>query len=152
MGIKIIATNKKAFHDYEILDRMEVGIVLSGDEVKSIRLGHISLIGSYAIFHGNELILINCNISPYKQAFEKKEDLASRSRKLLLHRKELDQLTGAIARKGVTLIPLKIYFNEKNRIKIELGIAKHKKAADKKQELKERDIRREAEREIKKSF
>ncbi|MEX0940343.1 MAG: SsrA-binding protein SmpB [Candidatus Babeliales bacterium] len=150
MGIKIIAQNKKAFHDYEILERLEAGIVLTGDEVKSIRKGHISLVGSYAVFHDRELMLLNCTIAPYEQAFQKRDDLSTRSRKLLMHRRELDQLAGGVAKKGITIVPLKMYLNEKGLIKIELGIAKHKKAADKRRELKERDIKKETAREIKK--
>lgn len=149
MGIKIIAQNKKAFHDYEILENLEAGIVLKGDEVKSVRAGHVSLNGAYGVFHGNELMLVNCSITPYARAFDKKDDNATRSRKLLLHRKELDQLAGGITRKGITIVPLKMYLSDRGRVKVELGIAKHKKAADKKQELRERDIGRETARAIK---
>jgi SsrA-binding protein len=148
--MKIIVQNKKAFHDYEILDRIEAGIVLTGDEVKSIRAGNISLSGSYGAFHQGELMLLNCTIAAYKQAFQKKDDVATRSRKLLLHRRELDRLAGDIARQKITIIPLKLYFSESNRIKVELGIAKHKNASDKKRDLKERDIKRETARELKK--
>ena len=148
--MKIIAQNKKALHDYEILDRIEAGIVLTGDEVKSIRAGHVSLIGSYATFHKGELMLLNCTISAYKQAYQKRDDEATRSRKLLLHRRELDKLAGEIARKGITVVPLKIYLSKRNLIKVELGVAKHKKFADKKKVLKERDIKRETARELKK--
>ncbi|MGE0206460.1 MAG: SsrA-binding protein SmpB [Candidatus Babeliales bacterium] len=148
--MKIIAQNKKAFHDYSMVDTLEAGIVLSGDEVKSIRAGHVSLVGSYATIHQGELFLLNCNISAYKQAFEKRDDLATRSRKLLIHKHELDKITGQIAQKGITVVPLKIYLNEKGRIKVELGIAKHKNAPDKKKALKERDIKRETSRELKK--
>jgi SsrA-binding protein len=147
--MKIIAQNKKAFHDYEILDQLEAGIVLTGDEVKSIRAGHVSLIGSYAIITKGELFLLNCSITPYAQAYQKKDDDKTRSRKLLVSRRELNRLAGDISRKGVTLIPLKIYLNERSLIKLAIGIAKHKKAADKKAVLKEKDIRRETARELK---
>jgi SsrA-binding protein len=147
--MKIITQNKKAFFDYEISDRLEAGIVLTGDEVKSLREGHVSLIGSFATVHGGELFLINCNITPYERAYTKSDELASRSRKLLLHRRQLDRLIGDISKKGVTLVPLKLYFNDKNMIKIEIGIGKHKKAIGKKQAIKERDIDRQARREIK---
>lgn len=146
--MKIIASNKKAYHDYDIHSTIEAGIVLTGDEVKSIRAGHVSLVGAYAVFHKGELFLINCRISPYERAFQKDEDQATRSRKLLLNKRELDKLVGEVARKGVTIVPLKLYF-KKHLVKVELGIAKHKKAAGKKAELRERDIRRQAEREIK---
>lgn len=148
--MKLITKNKQAYFDYHILDTLEAGIVLAGDEVKSIRAGHVSLAGSYATFRGRELMLINCNISPYAKAFEKRDDqAATRSRKLLLHKRELDRLAGEVARKGVTIVPLSIYLSERNRIKVQLGIAKHKKAVDKKKELKERDIKRETERQLK---
>lgn len=148
--MKVITQNKKAFHEYSILDRIEAGIVLKGDEVKSIRAGHVSLVGAYATFHQGELNLINCNISPYKQAYDKREDVSTRSRKLLLHKQELNKLVGQIAQKGITVVPLKIYINERGLIKVELGIAKHKKMAEKKKALKERDIKRETARELKK--
>jgi len=147
--MKIIAQNKKALFDYEILDRMEAGVVLSGDEVKSIRQGHVSLIGSYATMHQGELMLLNCLIAPYKQAYQVKDGQETRSRKLLLHRREIDRLAGDIAQKGITIVPLKIYLSKKGLIKVELGIAKHKKKADKKKALKERDIKRETARELK---
>jgi SsrA-binding protein len=148
--MKIITQNKKAFHEYHILDKLETGIVLTGDEVKSIRAGHVNLTGSYATVHNGELFLLNCNISPYKQAFDKREDQSTRSRKLLLHKRELNKIIGQIAQKGITVVPLKIYLNERGLIKVELGIAKHKNVADKKQALKERDIKRETSRELKK--
>src|SRR3990167_1869555 len=147
--MKIIAQNKKAFFDYEVLERLETGIVLTGDEVKSLRQGQISLVGSFATVHDGELYMINARIALYKQAFQKNEDLAERRRKLLLHRHQLNQLIGDISKKGITLVPLKIYFNEKGRVKIDLGICKHRKAAGKKQVLKERDIRKETSRELK---
>ena len=147
--MKILTQNKKAFHEYHILDRIEAGIVLTGNEVKSIRAGHISLVGSYATVHNGELFLLNCTISPYKQAFDKKDDQSTRSRKLLLHKAELNKFIGQIAQKGITIVPLKIYLNPRGLIKVELGIAKHKKMADKKKDLKERDIKRETARELK---
>jgi len=145
--MKVIAKNKKAFFDYNILDTIEAGIVLTGDEVKSLRAGKVSLTGAFATVHGGELFLINCNISSYAHAYEKKEDTSKRSRKLLLHRKEINRIVGDISKKGVTIVPLKLYF-KKGKVKVELGICKHKKAPDKKQALKERDIRRETEREL----
>ncbi len=146
--MKIIAQNKKAFHEYTVLEHLEAGIVLTGDEVKSVRAGHISLNGAYANVHQGELFLINCNITPYARAYQKKDD-ATKSRKLLVHKRELMQLIGDISRKGITIIPLKIYLNEKNLVKVDLGLCKHKKAADRKQEIKERDIKRETVRALK---
>ena len=147
--MKIIAKNKKAFHDYEILDRLEAGIVLTGDEVKAIRAGHISLVGTYATVHNNELYLLNAQITPYSHAYTKSDEHARRSRKLLLHRRQLNKLMADIARKGFTIIPLKVYISGKGKVKIELGIAKHRKAHGIKQLLKERDIDRETRRELK---
>lgn len=150
--MKILAQNKKAFHDYQIIDRIEAGIVLSGDEVKSIRAGHVSLTGSFAHMQQGELWLKNCHITPYKQAYDaprRQEEYALRNRKLLLSKRELNRLVGDIARQGITVVPLKIYLNSKNLIKVEVGIAKGKKLADKRQALKEKDIKRQTEREIK---
>lgn len=150
--MKIVATNKKAFFDYEVLEKMEAGIVLKGDEVKSLRAGHCSLIGAFATFHKGELFLLNANITTYKHAYQKDDLETTVSRKLLLHKRELMRLIGDISRKGITIIPLKIYFNDKSKVKVELGICKHKKAPDKKQAIKERDIKRETQREIKKVY
>lgn len=146
--MKVISKNKKAFHDYEVLDVLEAGLVLNGNEVKSLRAGQVSLSGSYAVVKDAELYLLNCNISAYAQAYQKNDD-PLRSRKLLLHRRELHRLIGDISRRGVTIVPLQLYFNKKNFVKVELGICKHKKAADKRQELKERDVERQTRREVK---
>jgi SsrA-binding protein len=147
--MKIITQNKKALFDYEIYDRLEAGIVLTGDEVKSLREGHVSLVGAFATVHEGELWLINCNVTPYARAYQKSDERATRSRKLLLHKRELNRLIGDISKKGVTIVALKLYFTSKNIVKVELGIGKHKKAAGKKQAIKERDIDRQARREIK---
>jgi len=145
--MKVIAENRKAFFDYEILDRLEAGIVLRGDEVKAIRAGQVSLVGSFAAITNGQLFLLNCNISPYSHAYQKDDD-RTRSRKLLVHKKELNKLIGDISRKGITVIPLKLYLNDRGLIKVDLGIAKHKKAVNKKESIKERDIKRQAAREI----
>lgn len=147
--MKLITKNKKAFFDYEILDTIEAGIVLTGDEVKSLRAGNVSLVGAFATVHGGALNLINCTIAPYAQAYQKKEELAGRTRTLLLHKKELDRLIGDISKKGVTIVPLSLYFNKRNFVKVELGVCKAKKAAGKKLAIKERDIKRETSRELK---
>jgi SsrA-binding protein len=148
--MKVITQNKKAFFDYEILDRIEAGIVLNGNEVKSIRAGHISLMGAFAHIKEGELFLVNASITPYAMAYQKKDEEAARTRKLLVKKRELNRLVGDISRKGITVIPLKVYINERGLIKIELGIGKHKKSVEKKQALKERDIKRETSRELKK--
>ena len=147
--MKILAQNKKALFDYEILERFEAGIVLTGDEVKSVKAGHASLAGSFATINQGELFLLNCSITPYGAAHDKKQE-PTRSRKLLVHKRELNRLVGDISRKGVTLIPLKLYSNDRNMIKVEVGIGKHKKAAGKKEAIRERDIKRETQRELKK--
>ena len=146
--MKIIAQNKKAFHDYDILERLETGIVLSGDEVKALRAGHLSLTGSFATIHDHELFLLNAHIAPYSHAYSKSEEAARRTRKLLVHKRELLRIIAEVAKKGVTLIPLKIYFNEKGKVKVDLGICKHKKAHGIKEAIKERDIERETRREL----
>lgn len=146
--MKIISKNKKAFFDYEVLDKIEAGIVLTGDEVKSLRAGHVNLTGSFANVHQGELFMVNCHITPYDKAYKKDEDTAKRSRKLLVHKRELNKLVGDISRKGITVIPLIIYFKN-SKVKVELGLCKHRKASGKKQMLKERDIKRETSREMK---
>lgn len=147
--MKIITLNRKATFDYEILDRIEAGVVLTGDEIKSIRAGGISLKDSYATIHDGQIQLLNCYIAPYSHAYEKK-DLSRRSRRLLLHRKQINKIIGEVSRKGLTLIPLKMYYGNRGYVKIEIGICKHKKKTDKKQAIKERDIKRETDREMKK--
>ncbi len=147
--MKLIAQNKKAFFEYEVLDKLEAGIVLTGDEVKSLRAGQVSLVGSFAVLKQGEMFLINCNISTYEKAYTKVKEDATRSRKLLLHKREVDRLVGDISRKGLTIVPLSLYFNKRNIVKVELGLCKPKKAAGKKQAIKERDIDRQTKREIK---
>ena len=147
--MKIIAQNKKALFDYEILDRIEAGIVLSGDEVKAAKAGHVNLTGSFATIKNNELFLLNAHISPYERAFQKKEEEATRSRKLLVSRRQLFNIMADISRKGITIVPLKMYANQRGLIKVEIALAKHKKPAGKKASLKEKDIKRETERQLK---
>lgn len=149
--MKIITQNKKAYHDYDILEKIEAGIVLTGDEVKSLRAGQVSLVGSFAAIRNGELTLVNCRIAPYAKAYQKSEEMASRTRVLLLHKHQILKLLGEIAQKGITVVPLMFYLNDKSKIKVQLGVAKHKKAPDRKKELKERDIKRETSRAMKES-
>ncbi len=149
--MKIITSNKKAYFNYTIQDTIEAGIVLTGDEVKSIRANNMALGDAFATVHDGEIQLLNCYIGPYSHAYSK-ADLSRRTRTLLLKRKEINRLIGDLSRKGLTLVPLKAYFNARGYIKLELGLAKHKKAVDKKQTLKERDIKREVERDSKIRF
>lgn len=148
--MKVIIQNKKALFDYEILYTVEAGIVLTGDEVKSLRANRGSLNGSFATVKGTELFLLNCNIPVYTHAYLKDEDTALRTRKLLLNRAELNKLLGEVSKKGMTILPLKLYFNSKSLVKVELGVGRHRKSHDKKELLKERDIARETRREMKK--
>ena len=136
--MKIITQNKKAFFDYEILDTIETGIVLTGDEVKSLRAGHISLPGSFGNIHDGELYMINCHIAPYSHSYSKADEQLARNR-----------IIGEVSQKGVTLVPLKLYFNNKGKVKVDLAICKHKKARVQKEEIKERDIQRQTRRELK---
>lgn len=146
--MKLISNNKKAFHNYTVLDTLEVGVVLTGDEVKSIRAGKISIDESFALIKNNELVLLNCYIAPYSHAYSK-DDVSRRTRVLLAQKRQIIKLVGEVSKKGVALIPLKIYLNEKGLVKLSLGIAKHKQAHSKRQELREKDIKRSTEREIK---
>ena len=149
--MKIIAQNKKAYHDYIILEKIEAGIVLTGDEVKSLRAGQVSLVGSFAAIRNGELTLVNCRIAPYEKAYQKNEEMAARTRVLLLHKRQILRLLGEIAQKGITVVPLSFYFTGKSLVKVELGVAKHKNAPSRKKELKERDIKRETSRAMKES-
>ncbi len=147
--IKVVAQNKKARHDYFIEQTLEAGIVLSGTEVKSIRLGKVNLKDSYASVDHGEVILSGMHISPYEQGnIFNKEPM--RQRKLLLHRYEINKLIGLIQQKGLTLVPLQLYF-KRGKVKIELGVAKGKKLFDKRDDIAERDAKREMDRKMKES-
>jgi SsrA-binding protein len=147
--MRIIAKNKKADYNYEILERMEAGISLLGTEVKSIRDGKISLKESYAEIKEGEIFLINCNISPYEPASRFNHD-PRRERKLLLHRREIKRLIGKIQEKGLTLVPTKVFFNDKGKVKIEVSLGKGKRAYEKREAIRERDRKRELRAELKK--
>lgn len=136
----IISNNPKAYHDYFIEDTIECGIALVGTEVKSIREGKVNLKDSFAMIKNAELFLHNMHISPYKQGSFSNVD-PMRTRKLLLHKKEIIKLSNQIAQKGVTLVPVSLYFN-KNRVKLELAIAKGKKLYDKRQDIAKKDAAR----------
>ncbi|RME93787.1 MAG: SsrA-binding protein SmpB [Candidatus Hydrogenedentota bacterium] len=144
---KEIVVNKKARFNYEILETYEAGIVLVGSEIKSIRQKKISITEAYAVFKRNELFLINARIEPYEHANIYNHD-PLRPRKLLLHRKELNKLQGKLAQKGWVLIPLKVILKNQ-KAKVILGLGRAKKKHDKRQVIKERDIRRDMERELK---
>lgn len=135
---KVIAENRKARFSYEILDTFEAGIALAGSEVKSLRRGASNIAESYASEHGGELFIINAYIPGYAQAnrFNHEE---RRPRKLLMHKREIQKLIGAVRREGMTLVPLKLYFNDKGRAKLQLALARGKKLHDKRETEKARD-------------
>lgn len=135
--------NRKARYEYEILDTFEAGIVLQGCEVKSVRAGKVSLAEAFCRFVGNELFLVNCNISPYPQAGVSQILSPTRQRKLLLNRAELRRLHGKVTTKGLTIIPLRIY-SKGSLMKLEIALVRGKKAADKRKTIRERDLQRES--------
>ncbi|MCR4436203.1 MAG: SsrA-binding protein SmpB [Clostridiales bacterium] len=145
--IKVAAQNKKARHEYFIEQTLEAGIVLSGTEVKSIRLGKVNLKDSYASVENGEVIISGMHISPYEQGNIFNKD-PIRDRKLLLHRYEINKLIGYTQQKGMTLVPLQIYF-KKGKVKVELGVARGKKLYDKREDMAERDVKREIDRKLK---
>jgi len=146
--MKVIAKNKKAFFNYELLESFEAGVSLLGSEVKSIREGRISLKESYAEVKDGEVFLLNCNISPYEAANRFNHE-PRRQRKLLLHRREIKRLTGKIKEKGLTLVPTKVMINDKGKIKVEIALAKGKRAYQKRETIRERDRDREMRAELK---
>ncbi|MCX7045091.1 MAG: SsrA-binding protein SmpB [Candidatus Sumerlaeota bacterium] len=144
---RVIATNRRAWHDYFVERSIEVGIELRGTEVKSLREGKASLVDSFAVADKGEIWVHDIHIPPYTQGNRWNVD-AKRPRRLLLHRAEINKLIGAASQSGYTLIPLRFYFNDRNRAKIELGLCRGKRAYDKRQAIKERDERREQQREM----
>lgn len=136
-----VLENRRARHDYEILETYEAGIVLKGTEVKSLRAGKVDFTGSFAKFENGELYLENLYIAPYEKGSYTNVD-PRRKRKLLLHRYELNRLRGRVEQKGLTLVPLKIYFNERGYAKVLLGLGRGKKAYEKKADDKRQAVRR----------
>ncbi len=139
---KLIAENRRARFDYFLEQTYEAGLSLTGTEVKALREGRANIAESYASAEGRELVLINAYIPEYGPANQFNHD-PRRPRKLLLHRKEIDKMLGAVQRDGRTLVPTKLYFNDKGRVKLELALAKGKKAHDKREVAAERDWKRE---------
>jgi SsrA-binding protein len=138
---KVVATNRKAFHNFSILERYEAGLVLQGTEVKSLREGLVNFKDCYAAVDNGEAWLIGCHISPYHHGSDANHD-PERRRKLLLHRREIGRLVGKVAERGLTLVPLRLYFKQ-GRAKVELGLARGKKLHDKRAAIRDRDERRE---------
>jgi len=139
--MKAIITNRKAFRDFNILQTIECGIELRGSEVKSLRAGKVTMDDSFARVEEGEVILYNTHISPYEQASYLNVE-ADRQRKLLLHKKEIAKLEASLMQKGLTLVPLKAYFNDRGFVKVELGLARGKKLYDKRVDIKKRESQR----------
>ncbi len=146
--VKVFTVNRKARHDFHIEETLEMGMALTGSEVKSIRESHVNLRDSYAQFKGDELFLVGVHISPYTHGNYFNHD-PLRERKLLAHKRELTRLKGKVAERGFTLVPLSIYLTDRGKIKVEVGLARGKLQRDRRHELQERDMRREAERAMK---
>lgn len=146
--MKNITLNKKALHEYEILEKFEAGMVLRGSEVKSIREGKVNLKDAYVLIRNREAILMNSHIAAYSNASYNNHE-PERERKLLLNRKEIDKLDKKVKERGFSLVALRMYFTSKGYIKLEIALAKGKRLWEKKQKIKERDIKREVDRELK---
>lgn len=146
-GSRLIANNKKAYHDYFIEETYEAGIALHGTEVKSLRMGKCSIKESFVGIENEEVYIYGMHISPYEKGNIFNRD-PLRVKKLLLHKSEIRKMKGKIAEKGYTLVPLKVYFN-RSLVKVEIGLAKGKKLYDKRQDIAKKDMRREAERDFK---
>ena len=144
-GDRAIATNRRARHEYEILETVEAGLVLRGTEVKSLRDGLVNFKDSYASVRNGEGWLLGCHINPYSHGTDANHD-PERDRKLLLHKKEIARLSGKISERGLTLVPLRLYFKD-GRAKVELGLARGRKLHDKRSALREREVRREMDKE-----
>ena len=138
---RIVADNRKAFHDFHVLDTWEAGIALLGTEIKAIREGRVNLRDSYARLDNGEIWLLNVHISPYSHTGYDRHD-ERRQRKLLLHRHEIQKMTGRVAEKGLTLVPLRMYFKN-GRVKVALALAKGKQAHDKRETIRRREVDRE---------
>lgn len=144
--MKVITTNRRARHDFDIVERIEAGLVLEGSEVKSLREGKADLKDSYATVRDREMWLVGAYIAPYSFARGGGHE-PDRSRKLLLSRRQIDRLSAQVAEKGLTLVPLQLYFKD-GKAKLEIGLAKGRRTLDKREELKKRDQQREIERHL----
>lgn len=144
-NVKVVATNRKASHEYFILERLEAGLALQGSEIKSIRAGQISLAEAYVRVDGHEAWLEDAHVAPYEQSGKYYNHEPRRPRKLLLHRKEIRKLWDEVRQKGVTIIPLRVYLKD-GRAKVEIAVAKGKKLYDKREAIAKRDTQRDLER------
>ena len=147
MGEKIVIQNRRARHDYHVLEKHEAGIELRGTEVKSLRAGHIVLKDAYADVQGGEMFLVGVHINPYEQGTVWNHE-PERRRKLLLHKREIEKLGTQVAEKGYTLVPLSVYFKE-GRAKVEIGLCKGKQTFDKRDTIRDREVKREIDRAMK---
>jgi SsrA-binding protein len=147
-GRKIIAENRKARHKFEVLDTLECGIALQGSEVKSLRLGKVSLDESYGRVRDGELWLVGCDIAEYPQATQFNHE-PKRPRKLLIHRREIRKFADQAHEKGLTLVPLKLYFNERSKVKLLIGLCRGRKLYDKREVKKKAEVKRDLDRAVK---
>ena len=146
-AMKLVANNKKAYHDYFVDEKIEAGLVLHGTEVKSLRMGKCSIKESFIRIENGEMFVYGMHISPYEKGNIFNKD-PLRVKKLLLHKSEINKLTGKIKEKGFTLVPLKVYFKD-SLVKVEIGLARGKKLYDKREDIAKKDLKREAERDFK---
>ncbi len=144
-GIKVVADNRRARYDYELMETFEAGVELKGSEVKSLRTGHINLGEAYAAMKGSELFLFNSNVPEYREANRFNHE-PKRPRRLLLHAKEIKRLASGVLREGLTIVALKMFFNPRGRVKVDIALARGKKAVDKRETIKTRDWGREKSR------
>jgi SsrA-binding protein len=147
MGEITIALNRRARHEYTIDETFEAGIVLTGTEIKSVRANKVNLTGAYARVERNEAWLIGAHIAPYEQASRENHE-AKRTRKLLLHRSEIEQIMGRAKQKGQTIVPLRLYISQRGRAKLELGLARGKNLHDKRRDIADREAKRDVAREV----
>lgn len=150
MAVKVIATNRKASYEYQLLDRYEAGLVLQGSEIKSIRAGRVSLREGFVQFENGEAWLVNVHIAPYDPAHRQNHE-PRRRRKLLLHRREIERLQAGAQEKGFTVVPLRLYLKD-GRAKIEIALVKGKRQYDKRQTIAKRDSKRQIERALKERY
>ena len=146
-GEKVIADNRRARHEYHLLDRVEAGLALTGSEVKSLRQGHATMQRAFADARDGELWLVGVHIPAYEQASVAPHD-PERARKLLLHRRQIDQLSAQVAERGLTLVPTRLYFKN-GRVKVEIAVARGKELRDKRRDIADRETKRRLERELK---
>jgi SsrA-binding protein len=145
MESKIVTINKKVYHNFDILEEYEAGIELRGAEVKSVRNGNVDIKDAFCVIEKNEVWLVNCRIAKYEKTTYDKLD-PDRKRRLLLHKNEIKRLYGKLTQKGLIIKPVKMYFNERNIVKVQIALCKHKKLYDRREEIKTRELNRQLQR------